>query len=206
MPPEHEETESADFLFLAGDACLDFINTRPILKGRTIDLLMTFEEFVRWLTRAGRMDSRSAAEALKRWGEAPEGVTVIERARSFRETLRQMVDGLVRGRVVSTEGFAAINSILAENDGTLRLERQGGVFRTRFAARPTQPVALLGTVAEAAAELLTARSPRLVRRCGNPDCVLYFYDSTRNHRRQWCAMATCGNLMKVRAFRKRQRR
>jgi len=102
MPPQPEETESADFLFLAGDSCLDFINRRPILKGRTTDLLMTFEDFVRWLTRAGRMDSRSAAEALKRWGEAPEGVTVIERARSFRETLRQMVDGLVRGRVVST--------------------------------------------------------------------------------------------------------
>ena len=41
-------------------------------------------------------------------------------------------------------GIAAMNSILAENEGTLRLERQSGVFRTRFAARPTQPVALLG--------------------------------------------------------------
>src|SRR3954465_8288751 len=100
---EEEEDEPADFVFLAGDACLDFLNTRPIIKGRTTDLLMTFDEFVRWLTRAGRMDSRSAAEALKRWGEAPEGVAVIERARAFRETLRQMIDGLVRGRVMSTE-------------------------------------------------------------------------------------------------------
>jgi predicted RNA-binding Zn ribbon-like protein len=198
--------EAPDFLFIAGDACLDFVNTRPILKGRTTDLLMTYEDFVRWLTRAGRMDARSAAEAVKRWGEAPEGIAVIERARAFRETLRQMVEGLLRGRGVSTEGFAAVNSILAENDGTLRLERNGGAFRTRFAARPTQPVALLGTVAEAAAELLTLRNPRFVRRCGNPDCVLFFYDATRNHRRQWCAMATCGNLMKVRAFRRRQRR
>jgi predicted RNA-binding Zn ribbon-like protein len=206
MSIEPAVVEAADFVFLAGDACLDFVNTRPILKGHTTDLLMTFDDFLRWLTRAGRLDTRAAGEAQRRWGEGPEGITVIERARAFRETLRQMVDGLVRGRGVSTEGFAAINSVLAENDGTLRLERQAGKFRTRFAARPTQPVALLGTVAEAAAELLTARSVRLVRRCGNPDCVLYFYDATRNHRRQWCAMATCGNLMKVRAFRRRQRR
>jgi|SRR5689334_10841674 len=206
MPLEHAAAEEPDFVFLAGDACLDFINTRPIVKGRTADLLMTFDDYLRWLTRAGRIDARASAEAARRWGEGAEGVTVIERARSFRETLRQMVDGLVRGRGVSTEGFAAVNSILAENDGTLRLERQsGGGFRTRFAAAPTQPIALLGTVAEAAAELLTSKSPRLVRRCGNPDCVFFFYDGTRNHRRQWCAMGTCGNLMKVRAFRRRQR-
>ena len=117
-----------------------------------------------------------------------------------------MVDGLTKGRGVSTEGFAAINFILAENDGNLRLERSGGGFRTRFMARPTHPISLLGNVAEAAADLLAARDPRLIRRCGNPDCVLYFYDATRNHRRQWCAMGTCGNLMKVRAFRKRHRK
>jgi predicted RNA-binding Zn ribbon-like protein len=206
MPLEHTAAEAPDFVFLAGDATLDFINTRPIVKGHTADLLMTFDDFLRWLTRAGRLDARAAAEAMRRWGGGPDGVAVIERARSFRETLRQMVDGLVRGRGVSTEGFAAINSILAENDGTLRLERQAGGFRTRFAAAPTQPIALLATIAEAAAELLTSKSPRLVRRCGNPDCVLFFYDGTRNHRRQWCAMGTCGNLMKVRAFRRRQRR
>jgi predicted RNA-binding Zn ribbon-like protein len=117
-----------------------------------------------------------------------------------------MADGIVKGRGISTEGLAAINFILAENDGSLRLERQGAGFRTRFVSRPTQPIALLGTVAEAAADLLSAGRPHLIRRCENPDCVFFFYDSTRNHRRQWCAMASCGNLMKVRAFRKRQRR
>ena len=60
--------------------------------------------------------------------------------------------------------------------------------------------------APAAADLLGAKKPELIRRSGNPDCVLCFYDATRNHRRQWCAMGTCGNLMKVRAFRRRHRR
>ena len=148
---------------------------------------------------------RAAADALKRWNDGPEGDRIAERARAFRETLRHMAEGLVRGRGVSTEGLAAINFILAENDGNLRLERQGGGFRTRFAARPTSPITLLGSVAEAAADLLSRVDLDLVRRCGNPECVLFFYDTTRNHRRQWCAMGTCGNLMKVRAFRRRHR-
>ncbi|HTY43524.1 MAG TPA: ABATE domain-containing protein [Thermoanaerobaculia bacterium] len=201
-----ERTEKVDFLFLAGHPCLDFVNTRPAVKGRVLEQLANLEDFTRWLTRAGRIDGKAAADAIKRWNDGPEGERIAERARAFRETLRHMAEGIVRGRGVSTEGVAAINFVLAENDGNLRLERQGSRFRTRFAARPTTPIVLLGTVAEAAAELLSSADLGLVRRCGNPDCVLFFYDTTRNHRRQWCAMGTCGNLMKVRAFRRRHRK
>jgi predicted RNA-binding Zn ribbon-like protein len=206
MVERAERVEKADFPLLAGHPCLDFLNTRPSIKGHSVELLGSFEDFLRWLTRSGRLDSRGFADALKRWGDGPDGARVAERARAFRETLRHMADGIVKGRGVSTEGIAAISSILAENEGTLRLERQGAGFRTRFAARPTHPISLLGTVAETAADLLSRSDLRLVRRCANPDCVLFFYDTTRNHRRQWCAMSSCGNLMKVRAFRKRHRK
>jgi predicted RNA-binding Zn ribbon-like protein len=195
--------ETPDFLFLAGHPVLDFLNTRPVLKGRTVEQLGSLEAFTRWLTRAGRIDGKAAADALRRWSEGPEGERLAERARAFRETLRTMTEGLVRGRGASTEAVAAINFVLAENDGSMRLERQGAKFRTRFAARSSSPISLLGSVAEAAADLLSNGNPGLVRRCGNPDCVLFFYDGTRNHRRQWCSMGSCGNLMKVRAFRRR---
>jgi predicted RNA-binding Zn ribbon-like protein len=206
MTEKAEKTEKTEFLFLAGHPCLDFLNTRTLVKGQAVELLGSLEDFLRWLTRAGKIDARSAADALRRWNDVPEGARITERARAFRETLRHMADGLVKSRGASTEGLAAINFILAENDGNLRLERQGVGFRTRFAARPTSPIILLGSVAEAAADLLSRADLHLLRRCGNPDCVLFFYDTTRNHRRQWCAMGTCGNLMKVRAFRKRHRR
>jgi predicted RNA-binding Zn ribbon-like protein len=199
-------TDKADFPFLAGHPSLDFLNTRPVVRKQPVELLSSLEDFVRWLVRAGVLEAKAAGEAVRRWGEGPEGIRIAERARGFRETLRHTVDGIVKGRGIPTEGLAAINFILAENDGGLRLERHGGGFRTRFISRPTQPIALLGHVAEAAADLLATRNPHLIRRCGNPDCVLYFYDATRNHKRQWCAMGTCGNLMKVRAFRRRHRR
>jgi predicted RNA-binding Zn ribbon-like protein len=44
-----------------------------------------------------------------------------------------------------------------------------------------------------------------MKACGNPDCRWAFYDSTKNHSGRWCEMATCGNRMKARAFRERQR-
>ena len=199
-------TDKAEFPFLAGHPSLDFLNTRPMVRRQPVELLSSLEDFVRWLVRVGALEARAAAEAVRRWGDGPEGARIAERARGFRETLRHTVDGIVKSRGIPAEGLAAINFILAENDGGLRLERHGGGFRTRFISRPTQPIALLGHVAEAAADLLATRDLHLIRRCGNPDCVLYFYDATRNHKRQWCAMGTCGNLMKVRAFRRRHRR
>ena len=44
-----------------------------------------------------------------------------------------------------------------------------------------------------------------LNRCANTtSCVLYFYDATKNHRRQWCSVTACGNRYKVAAFRQRQ--
>ena len=43
-----------------------------------------------------------------------------------------------------------------------------------------------------------------MKACGAPDCRWAFYDGTKNHSGRWCDMASCGNRMKVRAFRARQ--
>jgi predicted RNA-binding Zn ribbon-like protein len=32
----------------------------------------------------------------------------------------------------------------------------------------------------------------------NHDCILFFYDTLRSGRRQWCSMAGCGNRAKAR--------
>jgi predicted RNA-binding Zn ribbon-like protein len=42
-----------------------------------------------------------------------------------------------------------------------------------------------------------------VRRCEGVDCVLWFYDRTKAHRRRWCSMEGCGNRAKVARFRSR---
>jgi lactoylglutathione lyase len=43
-------------------------------------------------------------------------------------------------------------------------------------------------VAESAADLLTVRDLSLLRKCENPACVLFFYDTTKNDARRWCSM------------------
>lgn len=44
--------------------------------------------------------------------------------------------------------------------------------------------------------------PRL-KVCANSECRRVFYDASRNRSGRWCSMATCGNRMKGRAYRRR---
>ena len=46
--------------------------------------------------------------------------------------------------------------------------------------------------------------PRL-KACGNPECQWAFYDRSHSRAGAWCDMATCGNRIKNRRLRQRQR-
>ena len=41
--------------------------------------------------------------------------------------------------------------------------------------------------------------------CENPDCLWAFYDNSRNRSGSWCRTGLCGNRLKNRAYRERQR-
>ncbi len=74
-----------------------------------------------------------------------------------------------------------------------------GGFEKRFRAEFREPAQLLWPVAESACDLLCYADLTLVKKCENPICVLFFYDTTKNHSRRWCSMSVCGNRMKVAA-------
>ena len=61
-------------------------------------------------------------------------------------------------------------------------------------------------LAEEIVRLLVEKDLSLVRKCEGPSCVLYFYDTSKNHRRRWCSMELCGNRLKVAAHHRRQKR
>ncbi len=61
----------------------------------------------------------------------------------------------------------------------------------------TVPARVAAAVATLAAEDRLSR----VKICAAVDCRGGFYDRSRNHSRQWCSMAVCGNRAKVRNHR-----
>ena len=44
-----------------------------------------------------------------------------------------------------------------------------------------------------------------VRQCASETCSWLFLDKTKNHRRRWCDMKSCGNRAKARRYYQRQK-
>ncbi|KRE45917.1 CGNR zinc finger domain-containing protein [Paenibacillus sp. Soil724D2] len=60
-------------------------------------------------------------------------------------------------------------------------------------------------VAASFGRLLAESDHSRLRICDNPDCKVVYYDETRNRSKRFCDDKACGNLMKVRRFRARQK-
>jgi predicted RNA-binding Zn ribbon-like protein len=193
------------FLFVGNQPCLDFINTRFVVNGQPVDLLATFSDLVAWLVRVHLLTEDDAKKIDRQWGGQAKGTQILEQARAFRVTLREMVERVAAGRPVPQAAIEAINDLLRYRIGRPQLTRRKEKFERGFQAESQDANQLLGLLAEAASDLLCTRELSLIKKCQNPACVLFFYDTTKNHTRHWCSMGICGNRSKVAAHYRRPR-
>lgn len=177
---------------LADHPALDFLNTEVRIDGELVDFLQNDDDVLRWLAHAGwPVDKIAVKFQLEE---------LLELARALRMSIRVSIERLKAGNSDCNVMNIFLHSahshlkLIADNDGSVRLERRWN---------PESLMEVLGPLSESAAELLVNGDLELIKRCENADCVLWFYDRTRAHRRRWCSMATCGTRNKVAAFRQR---
>jgi predicted RNA-binding Zn ribbon-like protein len=194
------------FLFVGNYLCLDFINTEMAAAGWPVERLNSFDSLVTWLAQSQTLDQKQAEEILVNWQNSREAEATLQDATRLRAKLREMAERLVKGKTVPQAAVAAINEWLAHQTGHAELKRARGGFEKRFQAEFREPAQLLWPVAESACDLLCYADLALVKKCENPVCVLFFYDTTKNHSRRWCSMSVCGNRMKVAAHYQRLRK
>ena len=193
------------FRFVGFYCCLDFINTAPTRGAERAELIRNFADLVSWLHEAGLLGTAEAKNAMNRWGGTREGERAHARAVAFRARLEEMAEDMAASNPVSNAAIAAINQELRTRNGYVEIFRSEGGIAERFRYKPRRAAQLIAPIAESAASLLCQGSLSLVRRCANPACGLFFYDTSKTHRRRWCDMRVCGNRMKVRAFHRRRR-
>lgn len=191
MPPQ-ERAGAAEAPQVGDHLALDLLNTEARNQGHAQDYWTTGEDVRRWLARHGV----AAANTGK---QAP--ADLLSRGRELRAAVREAVSARKAGGPVAVD---AINACLQAYPTCLLLQCDdaGGLASTRV-SRSDGTASLLGPVAEAAAQLLVEGDFALVRQCEHPDCILWFYDRTKSHKRRWCSMAQCGNRHKAAKFRKR---
>lgn len=179
-------------LFLADNLALDFINSEYGVGDDRHDCFDDDRSVIAWLETAGVV---------------PEGVEappeLLAEARQFRDAARAVVHAAMKS---SEADLTVINRILERGRPETRLawDQDAQRYRVDVRSGADSPAGLLWPVADALVKLVTDEKFEYVRQCEAHNCILLFHDLSKSHRRRWCSMATCGNRMKVAAFRNRK--
>lgn len=152
-------------------------------------------------------DPRWVGGFLKRWNlSAPnlDRARLLDALRPLRQTLQRSAERVAAGRRLRASDLAELGAYLKASPFTRTIELRRGKPRVGFEPVERTISAVLAEIAFSFAETLAAGELARVRICGNADCRWIFYDRSKNRGRKWCG-PTCGNLMKVRRFRRRRR-
>lgn len=207
LPPSSPRHAPSTFTRIGERLWLDFVNTDDVRRGLRVDLLRDFDALVRFLESAGIIDQERAAGMRRRAQQQPAGAAAaLVEARRMRAALRALAERGANSERVRWDALGEINRVLGRSAGTRRLEsRANGSFARAFVPVGDAFATLIIPLVESATDSLIAGELPRIRRCSDPRCSRVFFDATRNSRRRWCDMATCGNRAKAARFRDRGR-
>lgn len=198
-------TARTAFTFVGERLWLDFVNSE--LSARNSDALHDFESLVQWLEAASILDLERATGIRRRAIQQPAGASAsLIDARRVRASLRTLAERGVVSERIRMDALSEINRVLGRSAGTRRVDlRADGTFARSFVPVGDAFAGLVIPVVESAADALIAGELSRVRRCADSRCVRVFYDTTKNGRRRWCDMSTCGNRAKAARHREKVR-
>ena len=211
------ERSAATMKLVGGRLFLDFINTsggrRPDPSHRKADSdaviilgekLNDYFDLLAWSGHANLISEADLQtlirEARRRESEAS---SVLERALVLREAGFRIFMAILGKRRPEEADFEILNREITVARCHERLTAASDGFVWEWTNHRAELDRMLWPVALSGAELLTAGDLTRIHACGGEDCGWLFEDSSRNRSRQWCTMQDCGNVAKVRRFRRR---
>lgn len=193
-----QEASVAEPPLLADHLALDLVNTQARSDGALVEFFNTGDDVLRWLAR------QAIVPAAGQQFDQVDQAALLAQALALRALATQLVAAHKAGEALQPAQAAALNAWLAANPSIVQLAPDGeGRWTLARRRRGEAVAALLGPVAEALAQLLAEGDFGLVKQCEHPECILWFYDRTKAHKRRWCSMALCGNRHKAAQFRRR---
>jgi len=163
---------------------------RPLLgEPLALDLLNT-----RWLSADGPRDLLGDVAGLRCWlatNDLADRCAADEKTRGALLQTRAAVQDVVTSH--SGESIADLNAVLDRG----RIRRVLVETGPQDDADVPRSEWLPGWLAANDLLRLLAEAPDRIKSCAHPDCILWFYDTSKNGTRRWCSMAVCGNRIKA---------
>ena len=196
------------FEYSGGNLCLDFTNTVDYWRDveHRHDLLADYTRLLQWGEESGAI-SRKTADQLKQLASETPGnaQSVLRAATQLRDAIYDIFAAVAHHHGIPSTAVATLNKAVQRAFEHAQIAHRNRHFVWEWVLPERSLEAMTWPVARAAADLLTSEDLGLVRQCAADDCAWLFMDTTKNHRRRWCDMKTCGNRSKARRYYQRQK-
>jgi len=201
------QSKKPPFEFTGGNLCLDFANTVDNRTSeRETDLLIDYSRLLQWGEESGAIPRKTAEKLNHLASESPGNAQlVVRRAVQLRDAVYDLFSAVAQRRGIPGTALGTLNraaQVASEHAQVVAANRH---FNWDWMSPEIHLDSMLWPVARAAAELLTSEDLANVRQCASETCAWVFLDRTKNHRRRWCDMKTCGNRNKARRYYQRQK-
>ena len=190
-------TEISSIRFDGGRLCLDFVNTihdRFEIPKR--DYLNSIDDLVDWAAKAKGIDIEQNSILKKNEQQVlANAEKFLNETIDLRELLYSMFFTISHNKKVKIGDLEKFNKIISKSFSKLRIEQNQQVFSEKWKSGTEELEKIILPIIKDAYELLLLNLPSKIKEC--PKCGWLFFDSSKNGRRKWCSMETCGSQHKA---------
>lgn len=181
-----------DFPEITENLSLNFLNTRIVRNGKTIELIRTPKDFLDWIDKELSDEKyKFQLEYLYPYFESIKQMTEII---SFREHIYTEITNTLSGNNSFSNLQKWIETELKSQSFQVRISNN-----KRFIVPESKSFdGFKSLIFFHLSSLIEHNELKKISRCENKECVLLFINKTG--RRKWCSMKICGNRSKVERY------
>lgn len=193
-----------DILLNGNILCLDFVNTvHDRMNEPDRDYLSSFEHLWQWSVKVGIIDPKIYDHSRGIVRSQARSAKFLKEAKFIRELLYRMFKARILGKKITGQDLGAYNKILSKCLSKLQIEPGKKGFSNKWNIVPGELSMVVAPIIYSAYELLLSEKLERVKEC--PNCGWLFLDTTKNGKRRWCSMKTCGSNVKALEWYHRQK-
>jgi predicted RNA-binding Zn ribbon-like protein len=175
-------------------------------REQPVETLHHYADLLRFSVASGSIDSRQA-RALMAWAirHPKRSARALERAKESREAIALLTKAIAKATPLPLGALQRLEEDAREAWAGRALAPSGTRARWQWPEGDPDPELPRWAATLDAARLLTLEGRAPIRECEGAKCGWFFLDESRNRRRRWCSMESCGNRAKARRFYRKKR-